>query len=119
MNYEVKTVEKVLPEVHIVDPSDSRIMQWLNVSTRRGLIELNLPLSDEPNLGIWNINWKENENDNSFLKASFEVKKYVLPKFELILDHHKAVSHDDKILNVTVCAKLVLIKNFNLFKRKT
>ena len=105
MDYQVKIVEKVFPEIYIVDPSDSIIMQWINLPTKRGLIELNLPLADEPNLGTWNIKLKENEYEKTFLSTLFEVKKYVLPKFQVTLDHFEKISIEDKSFNVTVCAK--------------
>ena len=106
---ELKTVDKIYPEIYIFDPSHSRVMQWLDVKTKQGLIQLKIPLSDEPNLGVWNIKLKEFQNHKSFLSTSFEVKKYVLPKFEVTLEHFPTISIDDYSFNVTVCAKYLFV----------
>ena len=63
-----------------------------------------MPLSEEPNLGIWTIRSVENNKDK-IETVNFEVKKYVLPKFEVTLDHYNKLKFDEKTLNITVCAK--------------
>ncbi len=61
-------------------------------------------LSDEPNLGMWTINIVDVEAQNTET-FSFEVKKYVLPKFETTIDHDERIRFDESILKVTVCGK--------------
>lgn len=63
-----------------------------------------MPLSEEPNLGIWTIRAIEN-NKEKIEMVNFEVKKYVLPKFEVSLDHYNKIRIDEKTLNITLCAK--------------
>ena len=53
---------------------------------------------------MWKIVVKENQN-KSIIDAAFEVKKYILSKFEVTLDHFKKVRIDEEKINVTVCAK--------------
>ena len=65
-----------------------------------------MPLSDEPNLGFWTINIVENEAPSTRPeKVEFEVRKYVLPKFEASIDHFKKIRFDESKLNVTVCGQ--------------
>ena len=46
-----------------------------------GLISLDLPISEEPNLGNWKISVNEFLEQDPVAVATFEVKKYVLPIF--------------------------------------
>jgi hypothetical protein len=66
--------------------------------------------NDEKFINIINTgNWwieivKEHEKTSSY-RANFEVKKYVLPKFEVVLNHKKTLSPRDKNIKINVCAK--------------
>lgn len=60
-----------------------------------------MPLSDEPNLGKWTVNVVENKDNIN--TVTFEVKKYVLPKFETSIDHFPTVRFDENKIDVTVC----------------
>ena len=64
-----------------------------------------MPLSEEPNLGKWTIEIRENEEVDDGLKVNFDVKKYVLPKFEVTLNHKKTLRPSDKHVKVDVCGK--------------
>ena len=64
-----------------------------------------MPLSEEPNLGKWSIEIRQDADVAQGLTASFEVKKYVLPKFEVTLNHKKSLKSTDKRVDVTVCGK--------------
>ena len=103
LDYDVRIVEKLFKQIYIEDPSNSRIAQWTDSKTKQGLLDLEMLLSDEPNLGIWTI--KVEDDSKSTISVSFEVKKYVLPKFEVTLDHFRRISIEDKTFNVSVCAK--------------
>lgn len=59
-----------------------------------------MPLSDEPNLGTWQI-----EIDDVKQNAKFMVKKYVLPKFEVQINSKRKVFVEEKNVEVQVCAK--------------
>jgi hypothetical protein len=78
-----------------------------------GLISLDLPISDEPNLGIWKISVVENPNKESPVAAvaQFEVKKYVLPKFDVKLAAPASIMLNEIGFNVTACAKYVKCNN--------
>ena len=62
-----------------------------------------MPISPEPNFGFWQIQLVE-ENDKQ-VTVRFEVKKYVLPKFEVLLKNPKKLWAQSKRMNLQVCAK--------------
>lgn len=62
-----------------------------------------MPLSDEPNMGTWVITVTESGDEENVQRANFIVKKYVLPKFEATIDHHKKIRFDEKNIQVNVC----------------
>ncbi len=71
-----------------------------------GLLDLEMPLSDEPNLGLWTVSIVENDASSSWSEiTNFEVRKYVLPKFEVSIDHFKKIRFDEAKMNVTVCGQ--------------
>jgi uncharacterized protein YfaS (alpha-2-macroglobulin family) len=91
--------------VFVVDSSGSRVNQWLDLDNENGLLSLEMPLSVEPNMGKWTIEAHERSSSSADVTATFEVKKYVLPKFEVYLDFKKSVVSYDEKMNVSVCAK--------------
>jgi hypothetical protein len=100
---ELRPVSKAFKEIFIEDSSQSRVSQWTEVKTTMGLIDLEMPLSDEPNLGTWTITLSESGGETATQTATFIVKKYVLPKFEASMDHHKKIRFDEKLVEVNVC----------------
>lgn len=68
----------------------------------KGLIDLEMPISPEPNLGNWKVQLVE--NDGKSVKADFEVKKYVLPKFEVSIQHPTKIWAASIDLVVKICA---------------
>ena len=70
-----------------------------------GLISLDLPISEEPNIGNWKISVNEFLEQDPIAVATFEVKKYVLPKFELQLIKPDYVLISDRNLTISACAK--------------
>ncbi|XP_029470045.1 C3 and PZP-like alpha-2-macroglobulin domain-containing protein 8 isoform X2 [Rhinatrema bivittatum] len=71
-------------DAYIVDPSGSRMIQWNNLKPLCcGIVNMSFPLSDQPVFGEWFI---FAELQGHAYNKSFEVQKYVLPKFELIID---------------------------------
>nr|XP_033811133.1 C3 and PZP-like alpha-2-macroglobulin domain-containing protein 8 isoform X1 [Geotrypetes seraphini] len=71
-------------DVYIVDPRGSRMIQWGDLKPCCcGILNVSFPLSDQPVFGEWLI---LAETQGHTYNKSFEVQKYVLPKFELIVD---------------------------------
>lgn len=52
-----------------------------------------------------------NEDHVNQVSVNFEVKKYVLPKFEVTIDHYGKLRVDESKFNVTVCARYTYGKN--------
>ncbi|XP_053147686.1 C3 and PZP-like alpha-2-macroglobulin domain-containing protein 8 isoform X2 [Hemicordylus capensis] len=74
--------EKV--EVYMVDPRGSRMIEWHNLKPACcGLLNASFPLSDQPVFGEWFI---FADMQGHTYNRSFEVQKYVLPRFELRID---------------------------------
>ena len=69
------------------------------------MLSLSLQLSEEPNLGKWKITVKENVKRKFEKKAQFEVKKFVLPKFEFKVDAPNYIFKKDKGFSFKACAK--------------
>lgn len=89
--------------VHIIDPSGSRVNQWLDVENPKGLVDLEMPISTEPNLGVWTV--EVSDAREIIDKASFKVEKYVLPKFEVTLNHKSKLMSIEGKFEVTACSK--------------
>uniref|UniRef100_A0A8C0ZUM0 C3 and PZP-like alpha-2-macroglobulin domain-containing protein 8 n=1 Tax=Castor canadensis TaxID=51338 RepID=A0A8C0ZUM0_CASCN len=65
------------------DPQGSQIVEWRHLKTLCcGVTNMSFPLSDQPVLGEWFISV---ELQGHISNKSFEVQKYVLPKFELLI----------------------------------
>uniref|UniRef100_A0A452R7M1 C3 and PZP like alpha-2-macroglobulin domain containing 8 n=1 Tax=Ursus americanus TaxID=9643 RepID=A0A452R7M1_URSAM len=71
-------------EAYILDPRGSRMTEWRHLEPFCcGVANMTFPLSDQPVLGEWFIFV---EMQGHVYNKSFEVQKYVLPKFELLID---------------------------------
>ncbi|XP_039622768.1 C3 and PZP-like alpha-2-macroglobulin domain-containing protein 8 isoform X2 [Polypterus senegalus] len=70
-------------QAYIVDPRGSRMIQWSDPKpVCCGIVNMSFPLSDQPVFGEWLVFV---EMQGQTYNRSFEVQKYVLPKFELII----------------------------------
>uniref|UniRef100_A0A8B9SA94 C3 and PZP-like alpha-2-macroglobulin domain-containing protein 8 n=1 Tax=Apteryx owenii TaxID=8824 RepID=A0A8B9SA94_APTOW len=66
------------------DPRGSRMIEWGNLKPFCcGIVNMSFPLSDQPVFGEWLV---FAEMQGHTYNKSFEVQKYVLPKFELLID---------------------------------
>ncbi|KAI1230511.1 hypothetical protein IHE44_0009971 [Lamprotornis superbus] len=66
------------------DPRGSRMIEWNNLKPFCcGIVNMTFPLSDQPVFGEWLI---FAEMQGHTYNKSFEVQKYVLPKFELLIE---------------------------------
>nr|XP_003201105.2 C3 and PZP-like alpha-2-macroglobulin domain-containing protein 8 [Danio rerio] len=75
------TSEKL--EAYIVDPRGSHIVHWKDLkSICCGIVNMSFPLSDQPVFGEWLVFV---EMQGHTYNKSFEVQKYVMPRFELII----------------------------------
>ncbi|XP_051719987.1 alpha-2-macroglobulin-like protein 1 [Ctenopharyngodon idella] len=94
---------QVFKIVELQDPNWNRIGQWLNQSTRSGILDLFHSISPEATQGYYTITaWDEN---NQQISHNFEIKEYVLPKYEVNIDFPTVITVLDKTVTLKVCAK--------------
>ncbi|XP_029415660.1 pregnancy zone protein-like isoform X2 [Nannospalax galili] len=95
-------LNETFPVIFIENPKKNRIFQWQSHSLQGGLSQLSFPLSVEPVLGTYKIIvQKESEKK---VKHFFEVKEYVLPKFEVQVKAPKTISFLEEEFKVSACA---------------
>nr|XP_008103981.1 PREDICTED: alpha-2-macroglobulin [Anolis carolinensis] len=91
------------PLVYIQDPKRNRLAQWQDVELNVGLVQLSFPLASEPKQGTYKVVVKKASGSN--VEQTFEVKEYVLPKFEVTVKAPKIITILTEQLEVTVCGK--------------
>ncbi|XP_017029366.1 thioester-containing protein 1 allele S3-like [Drosophila kikkawai] len=89
--------------VVITDGAQNRIKQFTDVKLTKGVYSGELQLSEQPVLGTWKIS--VSVDGNTMETKTFEVDKYVLPKFEVIIDTAKDVLLADEVVKATIRAK--------------
>ncbi|XP_051788069.1 alpha-2-macroglobulin-like protein 1 isoform X1 [Erpetoichthys calabaricus] len=103
MNEDFLPVNEKYTTVELVDPRSNRIGQWLNISTNSGIVDLSYPTTSEAPLGMYTlIAWQE---QGSSLHETFNVKEYVLPKYEVVIKLPETVTIKDTQIKVQVCGK--------------
>lgn len=96
--------------VTITDPKRNIVKQWQALSNYRGLLSLELDLSDEPMLGDWTI---QAEARSQTTTKRFQVAEYILPTFEVGLQLPKFITYDEPELIATVRATYTYGKPVN------
>ncbi|KAM6959235.1 alpha-2-macroglobulin [Aplochiton taeniatus] len=95
-NQKYKTVE-------LQDPNSNRIAQWLDRTPVSGILDLSLPMSPEAAQGSYIIRaWKE---DGRQISHTFDIKEYVLPKFEVKVHLPNMITILDTGATLRVCGK--------------
>lgn len=84
--------------VQIRNPEDVTVAVWNNVSTVQGLAHLEYQLSEETVEGDWMV-------ETNGEAKSIEIKKYVLPRFKVELQHPEQMYINASKLEFQVCAK--------------
>uniref|UniRef100_A0A8C1XZL9 C3 and PZP like alpha-2-macroglobulin domain containing 8 n=1 Tax=Cyprinus carpio TaxID=7962 RepID=A0A8C1XZL9_CYPCA len=81
----------------------SRIVQWKDLkSVCCGIVNMSFPLSDQPVFGEWLVFV---EMQGHTYNKSFEVQKYVMPRFELIIEPPPYIRDLNSCEQVTVKAR--------------
>uniref|UniRef100_A0A2I3G1S6 C3 and PZP like alpha-2-macroglobulin domain containing 8 n=1 Tax=Nomascus leucogenys TaxID=61853 RepID=A0A2I3G1S6_NOMLE len=97
------SVSSLQLEAYILDPRGSRMIEWRHLKPFCcGITNMSFPLSDQPVLGEWFIFV---EMQGHAYNKSFEVQKYVLPKFELLIDPPRYIRDLDACETGTVRAR--------------
>ncbi|XP_051718032.1 alpha-2-macroglobulin-like isoform X3 [Ctenopharyngodon idella] len=88
--------------VILEDSRGNRIGQWTNVSSTRWILQRSYELNPEARQGMYKL--KAFISDR-MISHNFEVKKYVLPKFEVTVKSPNEVSVEEEELIIEVCGK--------------
>ncbi|XP_044739302.1 pregnancy zone protein-like isoform X4 [Chrysoperla carnea] len=104
IDQDLKPVRDNISKIWLENPSGIRIAQWLNVSSNNGFVQEEIQLSSEPHLGTWKLFIQASEKSNPVTKT-FEIKKYVLPRFEVTIDHESNILNDAEQLEYKICGK--------------
>uniref|UniRef100_A0A3Q1HG02 Kazal-like domain-containing protein n=1 Tax=Anabas testudineus TaxID=64144 RepID=A0A3Q1HG02_ANATE len=92
----------------ITDPRGSRMVQWKDLkSVCCGVVNMSFPLSDQPVFGEWFVFV---EVQGHTYNKSFEVQKYVMPKFELVIDPPRYIRDLNSCEQATVRARYIFGK---------
>ncbi|NXR25210.1 OVOS protein, partial [Cinclus mexicanus] len=86
----------------VSDPEQNKIFQWLEVTSKHGIVQLSFPLIPEPILGSYQITVEKKSGEKEY--QFFSVEEYVLPKFEVTTTGPKTISFFDEEVRVNVCA---------------
>ncbi|XP_072173933.1 C3 and PZP-like alpha-2-macroglobulin domain-containing protein 8 [Diadema setosum] len=89
--------------VYILDPKGSRMIQWNGLEpTCCGIVNTSFPISDQPVLGTWAIFV---EVQGHTFNKTFDVNKYVLPRFEVIIEPPRFIRDISKCSRAAIHAK--------------
>ncbi|XP_075152774.1 CD109 antigen-like [Haematobia irritans] len=89
----------------IRDGAYNQIKQLKDIQFTKGVHKGTFQLSEQPVLGNWIIDVTVGEEKKPKTEKSFEVEKYVLPKFSVEIETDKQVAVLDKKVHITVRSK--------------
>ncbi|CAM4321195.1 unnamed protein product [Leuciscus chuanchicus] len=95
-------VDQMYNLVVVEDNNNNRIGQWTNISSTGWILQLSHELNPEAQIGMYTL--KAFIGDRT-ISHVFEVKKYVLPKFDVTVNAPQTYSIADVGLKVEACAK--------------
>ncbi|XP_051551628.1 alpha-2-macroglobulin-like protein 1 [Myxocyprinus asiaticus] len=95
-------LDQMYSMVVVEDSKNNRIGQWTNVSSSKWILQLSHELNPEAQLGMYTL--MAFIGDQIF-KWPFEVKKYVLPKFDITVKVPQTQSVGEVELKIEVCGR--------------
>ncbi|KAK2588934.1 hypothetical protein KPH14_001789 [Odynerus spinipes] len=106
LKHDLKPWKKRIPKIWIENPSEIRVAQWTNVATENGMLQLQFSLTPEASPGTWRIKVEKKKSQlQLFHTTVFEVKKYVLPRFQVTITSPGYILADAENVTWNICAK--------------
>ncbi|XP_067222424.1 alpha-2-macroglobulin-like isoform X2 [Chanodichthys erythropterus] len=102
MDTNFKPLDQQYSSVILEDSQGNRIGQWTNVTSTRWILQRSYELNPEACQGMYKL--KAFISDR-MISHDFEVKKYVLPKFEVTIKSPNKVCVVEEELIIEVCGK--------------
>ncbi|XP_057183547.1 alpha-2-macroglobulin-like, partial [Triplophysa rosa] len=103
MDTEFKPVDTQYNTVAIQDNKGNRINQWINARATHGkILQLSHVLNPEASVGLYEVSVETNKTT---FKEQFQVKKYVLPKFEVKIKQPETVRANEEDVALGVCGR--------------
>lgn len=101
LNSELRPVSEAVT-IHVLDAKGIKIFRSELETDDYGMATLDLPISQEPNLGVWEITA---ETEKGSTQLDVRVEKYVLPKYEVKVVLPKEWFLVNETINGTVSAE--------------
>ncbi|XP_072235418.1 alpha-2-macroglobulin-like isoform X2 [Leuresthes tenuis] len=95
--------DRVYKEVALQDPNSNRIAQWLDKAIVGGILDLSHPIIPEAVQGSYMITALTDKGEQ--ISHSFDIKEYVLPKYEVKVHLPNVITILDKEVMMKICGK--------------
>ncbi|XP_042342251.1 alpha-2-macroglobulin-like protein 1 isoform X2 [Plectropomus leopardus] len=89
--------------VELQDPNSNRIAQWLDKTIVSGILDLSHPMIPEAVQGSYTIRATTNKGEQ--ISHSFDIKEYVLPKYEVKVHLPSVITILDQEATFQICGK--------------
>ena len=70
-------------DITIIDPDTNKVEMFRKESSATGVITQEYPLSDDPKLGVWQIQVQQTDGRGKVTERNITVDEYVLPRFSV------------------------------------
>nr|XP_022338178.1 CD109 antigen-like [Crassostrea virginica]XP_022338179.1 CD109 antigen-like [Crassostrea virginica]XP_022338180.1 CD109 antigen-like [Crassostrea virginica] len=100
--------------LYIKNPNGNRVEMWKDLQPESGVVKAEFLLSDDPTLGDWKIFAEQHHSDSEIVvtNATITVDKFVLPRFEVIVDAPPSVfARTQSPVKIRVTAKYTFGEN--------
>ncbi|XP_045929763.1 alpha-2-macroglobulin isoform X2 [Micropterus dolomieu] len=96
-------VDRVYKVVELQEPNSNRIAQWLDKPIVSSILDLSHPMIPEAAQGTYTITATTDKGEQ--ISHTFEIKEYVLPKYEVKVHLPSVITILDQEATVQICGK--------------